>query len=771
MPDIRQETFAGGEIAPTLYGRRDLTKYDNSLRRQRNCIVSPHGAILNRSGTIFVHEVKTSSKKVRLVPFVFSTDQAFVLEFGDAYLRFYYQGGIVITGGWPYEIVTPYAEADLPKLKFSQMGDVITIVHPGYAPRELKRLANDNWTISTVSLARPSAPTWQAGPFVVAGGDPCSNSLNYNAATTYQGGYTCRAGGTPHTYRSLQDNNIGHDPTTTIGSWWSDEGTPTSSLNHLDTPNRPAMNWEWVVTSVKAGVESLPSSALSPDIDTGNPNNNERINLHSDRQIGVFWSFVADATYYKIYRGRNGIFGYVGEASGTTVFMDDGSPPDYSDTPPTANNPFPGANDYPSVVAYFQQRRWFGGTYNNPQTIWGSKIGDYYNFDKAQIPKDDDSVQFTLASQQLEMIRNLLGLRVLLTMTQAGEWALAGSQGGPITPFSIEAKPQSYRGSSYLAPLSVGNVALYIQQMTNTVRELIFNLGTDSFEGNDITILSRHLFSSYSITNWAFAPTPYSMLWATRSDGKLLGCTYLREHELIAWGWHDTADTDLFEDVCCVPGASGLEHDVYVVVKRLINGSWKRYVERFASREIIPRNTDGTLDVRLAVFVDSALSYNGAAATVFTGLDHLEGRTVKGLADGNVIGPYVVSSGQVDVSDAVPDGAEKVVLGLSYQAEIETLDLKVRGINIQPNLKQVTGVNFEVIDTRGLWFGPDFDHLKEWRQRAVADAYGAVPTFSGSDSVNIIGAYSREGRVVVRQVDPLPMTILSLGREVDVGGD
>jgi len=155
MPNVRtlSRSFAGGEVTPEFFGRIDDVKYQTGLAKCLNFVVLPHGPVANRPGFAYVREVKTSAKRTRLIPFSFSTTQTMVLEFGDLYVRFHTDGGTVLDGGVPYEVVTPYQEADLFDLHYVQSADVLTIVHPNYEPRELRRLAATNWTLTAITFA------------------------------------------------------------------------------------------------------------------------------------------------------------------------------------------------------------------------------------------------------------------------------------------------------------------------------------------------------------------------------------------------------------------------------------------------------------------------------------------------------------------------------------------------------------------------------------------------------------------------------------------
>ena len=159
MAKLIQPSFAGGEVSPSVAARVDLSKRAVAVERAENFFVRVTGGMESRPGLKFVAQAKTTGT-TRLIPFEFNTEQTYILELGEQYMRFYTYGGQILSGGSPYEIVTPYLAADLFTLEFAQSGDVMTIVHPNYAPRELVRITNTNWTLTEISFA-PSqvAPT------------------------------------------------------------------------------------------------------------------------------------------------------------------------------------------------------------------------------------------------------------------------------------------------------------------------------------------------------------------------------------------------------------------------------------------------------------------------------------------------------------------------------------------------------------------------------------------------------------------------------------
>lgn len=160
---ILQRSFSGGEMSPEMFGRIDDAKYQAGLAKCRNFIVKPQGPAENRPGFAFVRAVKDSTKRVRLIPFTYSTTQTMVIEVGAGYFRFHTAGGTLMDGAAPYEIANPYAEGDLFDIHYVQSADVLTLAHPGHAPRELRRLGATNWQLTTIafaaSVASPAAPT------------------------------------------------------------------------------------------------------------------------------------------------------------------------------------------------------------------------------------------------------------------------------------------------------------------------------------------------------------------------------------------------------------------------------------------------------------------------------------------------------------------------------------------------------------------------------------------------------------------------------------
>ena len=408
-------------------------------------------------------------------------------------------------------------------------------------------------------------------------------------------------------------------------------------------------------------------------------------------------------------------------------------------------------NGYPSAVGYFQQRMIFAGSTQYPQTIWMTKSGSYYDFGVELPGTDEDAITATIAASQVNPVRHILSLRSLLLMTSMSEWSIANSDNA-VTASTINMQVQSYRGSSNLRPLTVGNMALVVQAKGRSVRDVGYEWSSDSFTGNDLCVLANHLFSGKKIVDWDFSQAPYSIAWCVRNDGVLLGLTYLREHEVYAWHRHDTQGK--FESVCVIDEDE--EDRTYFEVCREVNGETKRYIEYLAPR-------DG-VSLKESVFLDSSLSYSGSEAKTLSGLNHLEGMTVGVLADGSVHPDCVVKDGKITLNHS----ASLVRVGLRYTSEIKTLRLASQDGSAFGKRTLLRSVRILCRDTRGLWAGNDWDHLFEVKQRSN-EAYGApIALKSGWFDIGVAASWTKEAQLCIRQSDPLPATILSVMPDVEV---
>ena len=683
MANIRtlKTSFTGGEISPEMFGRIDDVKFQNGLAICRNFVVKPQGPVENRAGFSFVRAAKDSSKRVRLIPFTFSTDQTMVLEMGAGYFRFHTNGSTLMSGSVPYEVVAPYTEADLFDIHYVQSGDVLTLVHPNYAPRELRRLGATNWQLTTIAFV--PAITAPAGVTAVAAG-------HTEAKYTYK----------------------------------------------------------YVVTAIDAdGTGESVASAVSTV--TGNL-------FETGATVTISWSPVAGASRYQVYKLQAGLYGYLGETNATSL-IDDNIAPDLSATPPRYDDPFSGVGNYPAAVSYYEQRRVFAGTHNKPQTVWMTKAGTETNMAYSIPVRDDDRIAFRVAAREANTIRHIVPLAQLMLLTSSAEWQVGTSNSDVLSPSTINVKPQSYVGASNVQPVIINNTLIYGAARGGHVRELAYNWQAGGHLTGDLSLRTHHLFDNLDVLDMAYSKAPLPVVWFVSSSGKLLGLTYVPEQQVGAWHQHDT--DGVFES--CAVVAEGREDVLYVVVRRHINGQDVRYIERQETRQFV--------DQADAFFVDSGLRYEGVPADTFTGLGHLEGKTVSILADGAVHPQRVVAGGQITLDVE----ASTVQIGLPYQADMQTLPLAAQlrdGSFAQGRFKNVNKVWLRVHRSSGIWAGPTMDELVESKQRTT-EPYGTPPALKTEEiQIVLTPTWADSGQVCLRQSDPLPLTVVNITSEVALGG-
>ena len=698
MATLAQLSFSGGEITPSLYGRVDQSKYQTGLRTLRNYIVMRHGGAQNRPGTGFIGEVKDSSKTVRMIPFIFNSEQTYVLEFGDEYMRVIRNGSyqydltltitgisnanpgvVTYTGTDPsngdevyisgvvgniaaningrnfkianvnagantfelqtmegsnfnttslgtytsggtakrvYTITTPYDYTDLQTLNFDQSADIITLTHPSYAPRELARSGHTTWTLTAITFApSTSSPTGCS-----ATGSAGATVVRYKVtAVDADTGVESLAGVDGTKSNSITAISQANPAVVTYSG--ADNFTEGDTVRLSGIVGMIELNdLEFVVGTVNTGANTFQLRGVNSTGYTAYSSGGtaavvsvSRV-LDATADITVSWTAVTNAIEYNVYKELNGVYGFIGVA-GSTTFIDDVSAytPDTSDTAPSPRNPFNSSGNYPSTSAYYGGSHLFANTNNDTEAIWKTRSGDFKNLSARSPLQADDAHRFILAGRGVNEVRAIVDLGNLVALTAGAEWRILGDANGIISPGQANPVQQSYNGIAEIRPIVIDNSALYVQARGSQIRDLAYDFAVDDngrtgYRGNDLTVFSAHLVDDYTIRDWDYQQIPHSIVWAVRSDGVLLGLTYIKAHNMLAWHWHDFEDGDV-EQVCVVP--EGNVDRVYVVVKRTINGLTKRYVERMHVRNFTDIATD-------AIFMDSSLTYNGVNDTAVT---------------------------------------------------------------------------------------------------------------------------------------------------------
>ena len=751
---LSQLSFAAGELTPALWGRLDLAKVQAGLKTARNVSVLPYGGVASRPGLAHVVEIPLQGA-VRPMAFVFGVGDTTVLVFGHRTLMFLRNGAFISTRSISnIKTIDVDHETLVEASGVTQDGDLVFLETP-----------DKKGVFQRLGLFRASAGTGGAVALHHLDGTPAPwlrKSITRDSRLVWV--YTL---GTPYESKDLPALNAAQSYDVMIlthpdyaprrlsrqkQDQWSltalvvapgirspsrVKATPFSTSA---APEPEQKQYAYVVTAISENdEESLPSTEATCQNnlefhEAGKEPNTNKISWSNN------W---IPAVRYRVYRKRGGVFGLIGATDGTE-FTDNNIGPDSGNTPPTARNPFKGQDDrksYPHAVTFFEQCMILGGSESKPQTIWTSGTANFFNFTTSIPVKADQAITFTLASARLNAIRHFAVMRDLLAFTTGGEWLISGGD-HPLAPTTVRAKLRSYYGCTDLPPLMLGERVLFVNP-AGTVQAIGPNTYDPSqYSTTDLSLLSAHLFEGKTIVAWAYAPD--RLIWAVRDDGVFLSLTFLPEHEVMAWCRHDT--DGVVESVVAVPESAG-ETTVYMVVRRKVGGADRRFVERLAKRYL-----DGCTTVE-----------EQSSVTKISGLFHLEGCTVTALADGNVIPGLTVSNASV----TLPRPAREVQIGRPYVSEIETLPISfvAQGEVTPDKPRRVTGVTLRVLETRGLWGGPNHQELSELKP-SVPEIPGDPPrAVTGTVFLRLVGAWRPDVSVVIQQRDPLPMTILTLTPE------
>jgi hypothetical protein len=650
-----QNALSAGELSPDLYGRTDLAKYHQGCMIMRNWFVNYRGGASTRAGTQYMGQ-PGSSGYARLWPFKFSTaiGQTYMLVFSNLKLRFiknpggnaYPNGsnaGYILSAGVPYEVTTPYLEADLPYLKFSQNGDQLTITRRGYTRRVLSRIADTNWTLTTLSTAPPfaTAPTISGGSIsaLPAGStDPQSTYYMYCVTAVDANGSE-----SPPSAPFIQGPGIDIGATQGTVSLFF---TPVSGAVYykvykaLPSPGKkiPSQGQQFGFAGFTYGTLFLDSNivadfAKSPP-SNGDPFANGKLTGFSISASSNDWPVVGSTITVSGGGGSGAVVYPVIDKSGDTesghitglYIANPGS--GYTSAPTltaggggttftaTAIISSQSGND-PDVVGLFQQRQIYASTNNFPATLFGSRPGAPNDFRSTNPTVDSDAYQFTIAQQQINTVLWMVTMPGgLVVGTDAGVVQLTGGSASAANPTAVTASsavfvPQSYYGASDVHPIVIDYDVLYVQLEASIIRDLQYNFFVNIYTGTDVSVLSSHLFYPLTVIDWAYQDAPNKVIWAVRSDGILLSLTYLKAQEILGWAWHQTQGT--VESVGVVQ--EGPTDAIYLSINR----GGTRFIERMCDRVYFQVDDSWCLDAALSTqptFPATTLTASGTTGSI-----------------------------------------------------------------------------------------------------------------------------------------------------------
>lgn len=871
-----QTNVTAGEISPLVYGRVDTSKYQNAAARVENFIVKPHGPLWMRHGTKYLGEVKDSSNKTILHPFMFSTEQAYILEFGHQYIRIYKDEELLEDGGVPVEIATPYDSDDLENLYFAQSADVLFITHTAYPPKTLSRLTPTTWVLAdydpedgpymdkdddaatlwlssvlyraTIKSTANDFASGDVGKFVeyiddgfpvvgeiktfvsakevtveprdnvvatssidpraivdyAAADGPFPNRLRAttaiwgveaeNAYIKVGGSWYLTASHLPMPEESPEEkvsktsgslivgkyyrivNNSGSADWTNVGAPNNDQDTvfkatgttPTSWGTGELVPYPRAMAFSFDVIEV---VSTLTMVSTSGNLSVSN----KKITATMHASEDTFDSGRDVGRKFRLKFANEQVWGHVTSVTsateaevelGRSIPIDPKQPNKYLSEAKTKDWRW-GAwyvGNYPRCVTIHDQRLVFAGTPAEPQTVWMSMSAEYFSMrptepDSAVL--DNNAITVTIGSSTVNSIVWLQSSAVLLIGTIGGEWQISASNlKDPLTPSDVTALPQTSRGSREGGGTIVRahSAILFIQRAGTKLLELKYSYEVDRYITRDLTILSEHILrdTEYAKTV-VFQQEPNNLLWIVTNSGQLVCCTFEPDQEVIAWSRHQIGGDGIVESAAVIPSMSGNEDDLYLIVKRTINGSTKRYIEKL-TKDFHPQNAQDKDDM---VFLDSYVTGTSPGALYAVDVSHLIGETVTIVADGSVRPPQTIES---DGLARVAEGAKVIHVGLPYQALIKTLPVEAGSAfgTAQGKVKRVYKVAIRVNNSIGMSLGVDEDNLDLVSFRSSSGLMDQSPDFFTGDKIFPLDSkWETDGSFFIAQTQPYPLNIVA----------
>ena len=757
---FQQSSFAAGELSPDMYGRIDFNKYDVGLSDCTNMYPLPFGGVVSRPGTEYIFTLADSDKKVQLIPFQVSTKVSYVLVFvSDGNLYFLTSRGVLLSGDGitPYSIKHTYTDEEIGLLKYAQSADVIFLTVNTHRPMKLSRYGATDWRFETFVT--------DGGPFMST--NDTDITLSYDGSAITASADLFKKSDVSRWLRLDEAVAAHSDSFTAVEGALAYTGQPVPCKGDWSIIMSASFNGEFGLEVSRDGKKTWENLQKwkTKDVGTLQDSGSEddlcwvRLTATATEAGGIVQlnvdSFVNSA-YAQISSYESPTKVYV---KFTTNVQDKnfGVVENFKNQYYYAFDSWNDDNGYPKSVAFYQDRLCFASTMKEPLGVWLSAVGDYYNFKTEIDSQDDDSISINLVSQSLNESNSLVSKNDLLSFTPGGTWRINSrnpAQG--LTAATIAASQQSFEGANSLQPLVINDRVLYVLELGATVRDISYDYTVDSYKGDDLTLLSRHLFRDNSIVSWCYAQEPDSLIWAVRDDGVLLSLTYVKEQDVYAWAKHTT--NGKFVAVQSIPG-DGVT-DVYVIVER----QNKLYVE------VISKRYGSMKESTTLNYMDCSAVYSDEeGATEISGLDFLEGLTVQIFADGSIKPEQQVVGGKIKLQSP----AKYVRVGLGYSKTLTTMNLDVQRQDGTSQGRKKRAAVIKVllnnsyggkIKTTGAIDDIRIDGMK------LPKTYNSPIELQSGIFRNAVNASQDENLfVTVSQMDPLPINVLALMVDVEYG--
>ena len=713
------EAFNSGELSPRMAGRVNSAPYAAGCHKLEGFIPDIAGPAVKCGGLAYVAGVKDGSKRTWLVRFERDRDSVFVLEFGHLYVRFFKDYAPVLSGGLPYEVVTPYTEDDLINdagafaIDYTQSGDILYLAHRSHQPQKLSHFAATNWTLTDYD---PSGGPFQdqnaTATTVYASANSGAVTLTASAAT-----FTADMVGTLF---YLEQKAVSD-----VLQWEVGKVITTPSTRRSGGRNYSALN-------------SATTGTITPTHTEG---------AVYDGDAGVQWQFL-DAGY-----GWARITAFTSSTVVSATVLSripDGAVGGGNASTKWSLGAWSDSQGWPDCVGFYVDRL----VWARDQTVWMSVAGDYENMQPRDAGRQltDSAIALPIPSRRGNPILWLETLEVgLVVGTGSDEWLVGpASRNDALGPLNISANPAGTIGSRAVPALRIFDSIIFTQRSGKRLRALRYVQGEGAIYA-DLNAYADHVTPGFVST--AYVQEPYSMIVGAGSDGSFAAVTYYPEQQVLGW-WRRPMNGAV-ECVQSIPSPDASRDDMWLIVRRTINGVTRRYVEWMK-----PPLADDADQVD-AFYVDSGITYRGAATTTIAGLGHLEGQTVNVLVDGATHPQRTVTGGSITLQRA----GTTVHAGLPYTARLATMDIEAGSATgtAQGKMKRAYRLAVRLLRTLGGRLGTSETSLDTLQFRSAAVPMGsAPPLFTGDKHTPGPGGSDRVARIWFEHSDPLPATVVAV---------
>ena len=821
MPKVHPITpsMNTGELTPRLASRVDFNKYASGVETLENFIALPEGGIARRAGTRYVAATKTGATvKSRLKKFQFSTTQNYIIEMGSYNFRFYRDQGQItvpnitasITNGTFASGVSSWTNNSGAGSSMSHdaTNSRMSLVSNGTTEAEGEQQVTNASAVEHVlqfqvigapgdyaffSVGTSSGGTQIVDGFLSEVGYHCY-SFTATAADFYVRFHN-ELGKTVQIDNVALLDNAPVELNTPYGEahLYDIEGPQSADILYLfhqlyptyRLERRGHTTWSLIEVPWQDG-PWLPTNTTDTTLTcTAASGLQTTLTASSASGINDGAGFTSDdiGRSFRLTDGTTinwgwGVITNVASTTSCTVDIERTVSVTTAETDWRLGS-WSATTGYPSTGAFFEQRLYAAGNTNQPQTFWASQTGDFENHSPDSDPtagtydgtvQDDDGLDFTISADNVNAIRWMsAGEDTLSIGTTGGEW-IPSSSGAVITPSDVAVKRQTTHVSAHIQPVRVDNIVLFVQRAKRKIREFGFTFESDGYQAFDMTRLAQHVTQS-GIVEMDHAQEPDSQVWVVRTDGQLPSMTFRRQEDVVGWARHILGGTDVVvESVAVIPGSNGAgqTHDssqrdeVWLQVKRTINSATVRYVE------LLERDYEDDQNADDAVYSDSCITYDGASTSTITGLNHLEGETVKLWADNAIQADKTVSSGSITLDVA----ASTVQIGLGFTHKLKTLKLGEGGNRSGTSVgrtKRINSATFVVLNSHTLKVGPSASSLIDYDFREVSDAMDSgTPLYTGELEVEFEGNWGPDPRIFIESDDPAPFTLLAIAPEIKI---